>query len=188
MSEPQRRFVSRAGHKLAAALDAFGVDPHGLVCVDFGSHTGGFVDCLLQRGAARVYAVDPGYGVLDSTLRADERVVVCERTNALDYDPAEPGELLTCDVGWTPLRVILPAVRRCLASDGRAIVLVKPQYEAPKSLLKRGVLPAERLAEVLAACREDAHDLGWRVAGELESPILGRGGNREMLWLLTGGS
>ncbi|RMF79963.1 MAG: TlyA family RNA methyltransferase [Planctomycetota bacterium] len=185
VSDAQRRFVSRAGHKLAAALDAFDIDPCGKVCIDFGSHTGGFVDCLLQRGAARVYAVDPGYGILDSTLRDEKRVVVCERTNALDFDPPEPAELLTCDVGWTPLRVILPAVRRCLATDGLAIVLVKPQYEAPKRLLKRGVLPTEQLSEVLAMCREDVRDLGWRVAGEIESPILGRGGNRELLWLLT---
>ena len=185
MTDASDRYVSRAGHKLAAALRAFEVDPAGLVCTDFGSHTGGFVDCLLQHGAARVYAVDPSYGVLHDKLRRDPRVIACDRTNALDFDPPEPADLVTYDVGWTPQRVILPAVRRCMKAGGRAIALVKPQYEAPKRLLRRGVLPPEHLPDVLATCREDAHDLNWRIAGEIESPIEGHGGNRELLWLLT---
>jgi 23S rRNA (cytidine1920-2'-O)/16S rRNA (cytidine1409-2'-O)-methyltransferase len=182
-------FVSRGGVKLAAALDAFGISPSGWTCVDLGSHVGGFVDCLLQRGAARVYAVEPGYGVLDARLRRDARVVVCERTNALAFSCPEPCDLVTIDVGWTPLRLVLPGVRRMLRPGaGQAIALVKPQYEAPKQALRGGVVLPERLAEVLALCRRDAEELGWRVAGEIVSPLLGRGGNQEFLWRLLPGS
>jgi 23S rRNA (cytidine1920-2'-O)/16S rRNA (cytidine1409-2'-O)-methyltransferase len=184
MSEPPAEYVSRAGHKLAAALDTFAIDPAGLVCADFGSHVGGFVDCLLQRGAARVFAIDPGYGVLDYRLRKSERVVVCERTNALRFTCPQPCDLITIDVGWTPQRLILPAARRSLKPDGRVITLVKPHYEAPKDWLRGGVLPAERMDEVLNTCRADATETGWRIAGEVESPITGHGGNVEWLWLL----
>jgi 23S rRNA (cytidine1920-2'-O)/16S rRNA (cytidine1409-2'-O)-methyltransferase len=177
-------FVSRAGHKLAEALRAFTIDPAGLVCIDFGSHTGGFVQCLLRHAAARVYAVDPGYGILDAAVRADNRVVVCERTNALDYQPHEPADLITIDVGWTPQRLILPAARRCLRPGGRVITLIKPHYEAPKKYLRRGLLIAEYVDEVLAACREDITDLKWRIVAETASPVAGHGGNREWLWLL----
>ena len=180
-------YVSRAGVKLRAALDAFGLDVRGLICADFGSHVGGFVECLLQAGATRVYAVDPGYGVLDAGLRNDPRVRVCERTNAMDFACPEPCDLVTIDVGWTPQRLILPAARRCLKPRaGRVITLIKPQYEAPKSRLRRGVLPSADLAEVLAQCRVDVVELGWRIGGELDSPIRGHGGNAECLWLLFG--
>lgn len=178
-------FVSRAGHKLEAALRAFELDPAGRVCIDFGSHTGGFVQCLLRHAAARVYAVDPGYGILDAAVRDDARVAVCERTNALDFQPPEPADLITIDVGWTPQRLILPAARRCLKPAGRVVTLVKPHYEAPKRFLRRGVLLAERLPQVLADCREDVTDLGWRIIAQSESPIAGHGGNREWLWLLA---
>ena len=110
--QPGHEYVSRGGHKLAAALGAFQIDARGLVCTDLGSHVGGFVDCLLQHGAARVYAVEPGYGVLDYRLRQDARVVVCERTNALHYASPEPCDLVTIDVGWTAQRLVLPAARR----------------------------------------------------------------------------
>jgi 23S rRNA (cytidine1920-2'-O)/16S rRNA (cytidine1409-2'-O)-methyltransferase len=185
MSAPDCPYVSRAGLKLAAALDAFGVDVTGAVCCDLGSHTGGFVDCLLQRGAARVHAVDPGYGILDYKLRRDARVVVHERTNALHFACPECCDLVTIDVGWTPQRLILPPAGRCLGLGGRVITLVKPQYEAPKSWLERGVVPAERLAEVLATCRTDVSGLGWQLQGEIESPLRGHGGNTEFLWLLV---
>lgn len=177
-------YVSRGGLKLEAALREFSVDVAGLVCADLGSHVGGFVDCLLQHGAARVYAVDTGYGVLDYRLRNDQRVEVHERTNAMKFVCPEPCDLVTIDAGWTQQRLILPAARRCLKPDGRVVTLVKPQYEAPKSLLRGGVLPAERLGEALAACRDDIRELGWRIVNEIASPLRGHGGNTEQLWLL----
>ena len=186
-AEP-RSYVSRGGLKLAAALRTFELDVRGFTCADFGSHVGGFVDCLLQHGAERVYAVEPGYGVLDYKLRNDPRVVVRERTNALAFTGPEPCDLVTIDVGWTSQRLILPAARRCLKiSKGRVVTLVKPQYEAPKSILRRGVVPEERLEEVLEQCRADVRELGWRIVGEVDSPIQGHGGNVERLWLLTAG-
>lgn len=179
-------YVSRGGLKLAAALEAFELNVAGWICADFGSHTGGFVDCLLQHGAEKVYAVDPGYGVLDYRLRNDPRVVVCERTNALRYVCPEPCDLVTINVGWTEQRLILPAARRCLKlPTGRVVTLVKPQYEAPQDWLRGGVLPAERLDEVLAACRRDVCELGWQIGGETESPLRGHGGNVEWFWLLA---
>jgi len=185
MKHSDRLYVSRAGHKLAAALQAFGLTPAGWVCTDLGSHVGGFVDCLLQHGAAKVYAVEPGYGVLDPELRRDPRVVVCERSNALDYACPEPCDLVTIDVGWTPLRLVLPGVRRLLKPTGLAVALLKPQYEADKSWLRRGVLPPERLNEVLELCRQDAQDMRWRVTGQVRSPLVGHGGNVEFLWQLA---
>jgi 23S rRNA (cytidine1920-2'-O)/16S rRNA (cytidine1409-2'-O)-methyltransferase len=184
VSRAAGEYVSRGGNKLHAALAAFRIDPSGWVCADFGSHAGGFVDCLLRHGAARVYAVEPGYGVLDYRLRRDPRVVTCERANALQFICPEPCHLVTIDVGWTPQRLILPAARRTLRPGGVVITLVKPQYESPKDWLRRGVLPAERQAEALALCRRDVGDAGWRIEDELESPLRGRGGNVEYLWRL----
>lgn len=185
MQNAESQFVSRGGDKLAAALRAFNLSVKELVCADFGSHTGGFVDCLLQNGAARVYAVDPGYGILDYRLRRDPRVVLCERTNALQYTPPELCGLITIDVGWTPQRLILPAARRGLAEGGRVVTLVKPHYEAPAEWLRGGVLPQDRLAEVRAAVLKDVAEQGWRCLAEVESPLRGHAGNSEFLWLLT---
>ncbi len=186
MTQQPSRYVSRGGEKLAAALRAFNLDPAGSTCADFGSHAGGFVDCLLQHGAAKVYAVDPGYGVLDYRLRKDPRVVVCERTNALHYICPEPCDLLTIDVGWTPQRLILGPARRSLRPQtGRVLTLVKPQYEAPQDWLVNGVVPPDRRPEVLATCRDDVETLGWQIQAELESPLQGHGGNTEYLWLLA---
>lgn len=182
---PERhQYVSRAGEKLAAALRACGVDPTGWTAVDFGSHVGGFVDCLLKQGAGRVYAVEPGHGVLDAKLRSDGRVVVCEGTNALRYQCPEPVRLITIDVGWTPQRLILPAARRNLAGGGDVITLIKPHYEAPQAWLRQGILPDERHDAVLSTVREDVAELGWQIAGEVISPLAGHGGNREYLWHL----
>jgi 23S rRNA (cytidine1920-2'-O)/16S rRNA (cytidine1409-2'-O)-methyltransferase len=186
MPDEPCRYVSRGGLKLEAALAAFNVDPTGWICADLGSHAGGFVDCLLQHGATKVYAIDPGYGVLDFRLRRDPRVVVCERTNALHYICPEPCDLVTIDVGWTPQRLILGPARRCLKpGTGRVLSLVKPQYEAPKEWLEGGVVVAERLAAVLETCRRDVRELGWEIAGEIESPLRGHGGNVEFVWLLA---
>lgn len=178
------RFVSRGGEKLAAALSAFELDVRGWVCVDFGSHVGGFVDCLLQRGADRVHAVEPGRGVLDSRLRRDPRVTAHEGVNALTWTPPEPADLVTIDAGWTPQRLILPAARRALRPGGQVVTLVKPQYEVQKPVLRRGVVPAAQVAAVLAAVRSDVAALDWQISGEIESPLVGHGGNREYLWLL----
>ena len=184
MTDQPEQYVSRAGVKLHAALDAFALDVSGMICADFGSHVGGFVDCLLRHGAAKVYAVEPGFGVLDYKLRRDPRVVSCERSNALRFDCPEPCDLVTIDVGWTPQRLILPSARRTLKPNGRTISLIKPQYEAPKAWLRGGVLPEERMDEVLALCRKDVLDLNWQILGEIRSPLPGHGGNVEWLWLL----
>lgn len=177
-------YVSRGGQKLAAALRAFRLDVRGWTCADFGSHVGGFVDCLLQHGAGRVYAVEPGYGVLAYDLRRDPRVVVCERTNVLSFSSPEPCDLVAIDVGWTPQRLVLPVARRTLKPAGRVVSLVKPQYEAASEERPRGVVPDVHIDGVLARCRTDVTGLGWIIAAELESPLRGHGGNREFLWLL----
>ena len=185
MEKPDIAYASRAGLKLHAALHAFKIGVTGFIVADFGSHTGGFVDCLLQHGAAKVYAIEPGYGVLDYKLRKDPRVVVCERQNALHFVVPEPCDLVTIDVGWTPQRLILPAARRALKPSGRVLALIKPHYEADKSLLRGGVLPAEHLNEVLARVRTELVEQRWRIEGEIDSPITGHGGNAERVWLLS---
>lgn len=182
------QYASRGGEKLAAALADFEITPDGWICCDLGSHTGGFVDCLLQNGAGRVHAVDPGYGILAYHLRQNERVVVHERTNALRFVCPEPCQLITIDVGWTPQRLILPTARRGLANGGKIITLVKPQYEADTDVLNDGVVPESAVPEVLGICRADVADEGLLIEAETDSPILGHGGNREYLWLLSSGT
>lgn len=180
----ERDYVSRAGHKLAAALNEFAINVSGLTCVDFGSHTGGFVDCLLRHGAERVHAVDPGYGVFDWALRKDARVSLHERANALTLAAVEPCDLAAIDVGWTPQRVILPAARRWMRAGAPIITLVKPHYEAPPRSLRRGVLPEDELPAVLELVREDIRQQHLEIVAEMASPIAGTGGNTEFLWLL----
>ncbi len=177
-------FVSRGGVKLAHALSVFDLSPADRVCADLGSSTGGFVDCLLRGGAAKVYAVERGYGVIDYRVRRDPRVVVMERTDALHVHLPEPVDLVTIDAGWTRQSRILPVARRLLGADGRIVTLVKPQYEAEASLLREGVLPDDRVATVVAEVRERLGKLGLSLLGEEESPIRGGGGNREVLWHL----
>lgn len=179
------RFVSRGGEKLHAALEAFGLDVTGVQAADFGAHAGGFTDCLLQRGAAHVFAVDTCYGTLAWTLRRDPRVTVLERTNALHVVLPHPVELIVIDVGWTPQRLILPAARRNLAPGGRVITLIKPHYEAPAAWLRGGVLPDERWDEVVRSVQAHMVEAGWTVMQMMESPLRGHGGNREALALLT---
>jgi len=177
-------YVSRAGIKLAAALDAFGVDPRGLVCADLGCNVGGFTDCLLQRGAARIYAIDTGYGVLDYRLRRNERIVVMERTNALHARLPEPVDLAVIDLGWTRQRFAAPAAAAMLKPGGRIISLVKPQYEARPEQRHKGVVRADAAAAVLRETIEDLAQRGLPVARWIDSPIAGRGGNREYLILI----
>src|SRR5688572_30045450 len=139
------QFVSRAGQKLEHALTDFAIDVAGRTCADLGSNTGGFVDCLLQRRAARVYAIDTGYGVLDWKLRNDPRVVVMERTNAMHAVLPEPVSVVTIDVAWTKQQHILPAARRMIADGGDVVTLIKPHYEAAPPLLRGGVLDAAKV-------------------------------------------
>ncbi|MCU0722147.1 MAG: TlyA family rRNA (cytidine-2'-O)-methyltransferase [Planctomycetes bacterium] len=174
-------YVGKGGLKLAFALDAFGIAVAGRTAADFGCHVGGFTDCLLRRGAARVFAVDTAYGTLAWTLRNDPRVTVFERTSILDWAPPAPLGFVAADVGWTRQALSLAAVARALAPGGEALSLVKPQYEAPRHLLVRGVLPPERLPEVLEAVRA-ACPPSLVIAGEARSPLPGSGGNLEH-WL-----
>ncbi len=180
----QRRFVSRGGEKLAHALDEFAIDPAGLVCADLGASTGGFSDCLLQRGAARVYAVDVGYGQLDDRIRQDARVVVMDRTNARHLASLpEPVALVVVDVSFISLALVLPAALRVLAPEGRIVALVKPQFEAGKGGVGKGGVvrdPAVHVA-VLQSVSAAAAALGLRLDGLTASPLRGPAGNIEFL-------
>ena len=183
-----RRFVSRAGEKLDHALSAFGIDVRDFVCADFGANAGGFTDCLLQRGAAKVYAIDTGYGALDWRLRNDRRVVVLERVNAMHVELPEPVDLVTIDVAWTRQRHILPAAARVLKREGSVVTLIKPHYEADLKLLVAGVLPADAVESIVDAAKGQIIALGFQVLGTARSPILGGKGNAEVLaWLRPAG-
>ena len=176
-------YVGKGGLKLQFALDHFEIEVAGLVCADLGCNVGGFTDCLLQRGAAKVYAVDTAYGLLAWKLRSDERVVVFERTNALHWTPPEPFDLIVSDLGWTRQELALRAIAGMLKPEGRVLSLVKPQYEVPKDWLKRGVLPEERIPEALEIARS-ACPKELRILGEERSPYVGAGGNVEYWELL----
>ncbi len=184
-------FVSRGGIKLAHALDAFGLDVAGLVCADLGCSTGGFTDCLLKRGAARVHSVDTAYGQLAWRLRQDPRVVVHERTNALHMEPPEQVELVVIDLGWTRQNRAIPAAAAWLAERGRIVSLVKPHYEIDRAMLRElgsaGVLPDDEARRIADETIAGLPPLGVRVVASVPSPIRGgRGGrgNREWLVLL----
>lgn len=179
-----RSFVSRAGQKLDHALETFGLEVSGLVCADLGANAGGFVDCLLQRGAAKVYAVDTGYGMLEYKLRKDPRVVTMERTNAMHVVLPEPVDLVTIDVAWTRQKHILPAAARLLKPGGRIVTLVKPHYEAGRALLRQGILPEAELPGVLEGVKADIQAAGFKITGQTPSPIKGAKGNTELLMLL----
>jgi 23S rRNA (cytidine1920-2'-O)/16S rRNA (cytidine1409-2'-O)-methyltransferase len=185
-------YVGRGGLKLAEALDAFEIDPHGRVVADVGASTGGFTDCLLQRGAVRVYAIDVGYGQLHWDLRQDPRVVVMERTNAryLEELP-EPIDLVVIDVSFISLRLILPMVKRWLNPEGDVVALVKPQFEAGADAVGKGgvVRDVNTHREVLRDILGWASEEGWVVAGLMPSPITGAKGNIEFLaWLRRQGN
>ena len=185
----RRPFVSRGGEKLAGALDALGVDPTGLRVVDVGASTGGFTDCLLQRGARSVLAIDVGYGQLDLRLREDPRVRVLERTNVRHFE-LEPGEecfdLLTADLSFISLRLVLPRLIALVRAGGRLLLLVKPQFELrARDVGSGGVVRdlAKRDAAVRQV-REAAEAASLRFEGEVESPLPGPRGNRERFLLL----
>ncbi|NWG15131.1 MAG: TlyA family RNA methyltransferase [Chloroflexi bacterium] len=188
------RFVSRGGEKLAHALDVFGVRISERICADVGASTGGFTDCLLQAGAARVYAIDVGYGQLDYTLRQDSRVVAMERANAryIEMLP-EPVSLVVVDASFISLRLLLPVLAGWLAPQAEVIPLIKPQFEAGREDVgKGGVVKDSRVhARVLEAVLTFAQECGFALKGLTTSPIKGPAGNIEFLaWLgwNTGGS
>jgi 23S rRNA (cytidine1920-2'-O)/16S rRNA (cytidine1409-2'-O)-methyltransferase len=181
------RFVSRGGEKLDHALERFGIDVSGLVVMDVGASTGGFTDCLLQRGATRVYAVDVGYGQMDARLRADDRVVVMERTHIRDLEslPEQP-ELATVDVSFISLTQVLGNIARLLRPGADIVALVKPQFEAGRGEVdRRGVVKDARThAVVIGRVAWWCVSNGLRVRGVCASPLLGPAGNREFfLWL-----
>ena len=185
-------FVSRGGLKLEKALDTFGVDPAGKTCLDCGASTGGFSDCLLQRGAKKLYAIDVGYGQLAWSVRSDPRVVVMERTNirrVTREQVPDPIDLASLDVSFISLRLVLPVVKELLAPAGEIVCLIKPQFEAGREKVgKKGVVrDPETHKEVLRAFRENAESLGLRLAGLTFSPIKGPEGNIEFLGHLTQG-
>lgn len=188
-------FVSRGGLKLHHALAAFNLEITGFVCADLGCSTGGFTDCLLRHGAARVHSVDTAYGELAWKLRQDPRVVVHERSNALHFDAVERVDLVVIDLGWTPQRLALPAAAKWLKPGGRIITLVKPHYEADKSELgPKGVLDPARAEAIAEEVRDGLGALGFAVKGWTKSPVLGGAsskkkrkgsGNPEWLALVT---
>ena len=185
------RWASRAAEKLEAALDAFAIDPRGLACLDAGASTGGYTDLLLDRGARVVYAVDVGRGQLLDRLARDPRVVSMERTNlrALRSLP-QPVELVTLDLSFISLRLVLPAVGGLLAGTGRVVALVKPQFEAGREAVPRGgvVRDAATHRAVLLAFAEGAAAAGFRPTALIASPLAGADGNREFLALLEIGA
>jgi 23S rRNA (cytidine1920-2'-O)/16S rRNA (cytidine1409-2'-O)-methyltransferase len=184
------RFVSRGGEKLEAALEAFPVSVENRVCADVGASTGGFTDCLLQSGAARVYAIDVGYGLLHWRLRNHPRVVVMERTNARKLQALPEGiDLVTIDASFISLCLLLPAVVGWLVEEGEIIALVKPQFEAGKGAVGKGgvVRDPEVHRSVLLDVMACANDLDLGCAGVMRSPLLGPKGNVEfLLWCTRG--
>jgi 23S rRNA (cytidine1920-2'-O)/16S rRNA (cytidine1409-2'-O)-methyltransferase len=186
-------FVSRGGVKLANALDDFGLDPAGRDCLDAGASTGGFTDCLLQRGAARVIAVDVAYGELHWRIRNHARVSVLERTNVRSLSPEElpyQPDLLTADLSFISLTKALPALVECAAEDFDCLALVKPQFEVGRERVARGgvVRDAEDRRAALVAVGDCAHRLGCAVLGYASSGLPGSAGNREsFVWLAEGG-
>ncbi len=183
-------FVSRGGLKLDHALSAFAIDVTGSVAGDLGASTGGFTDCLLQRGAKRVYAIDVGYGQLDYRLRSDPRVVVMERVNARHLEGLpEALDFVCIDVSFISLRLILPVARQLLGSGGQCIALIKPQFEAGReSVGKGGVVRDHRVRRrVVEHIGTVAREAGFAVRGLVRSPITGPAGNVEyLIWLVAG--
>jgi len=194
------RFVSRGGEKLDAALEAFGIAVKDRICADVGASTGGFTDCLLQRGAARVYAIDVGKGLLHWRLRNHAGVVVMEQMNARYIDALpEPVSLITIDASFISLKILLPVVSKWLVhsatatgtgSQGGIIALIKPQFEAGRKQVSRGdgvIRDAQVHRQVLVGVLNFAESIGLRVRGLIRSPLLGPKGNMEFLaWLAEG--
>ena len=184
------RFVSRGGEKLAGALAAFEIPIQGRICADVGASTGGFTDCLLQNGAARVYAIDVGYGQLDYRLRKDDRVVVMERTNARYVEHLDESvSLVVVDASFISLRLLLPAIQGWLTPEADVIVLIKPQFEAGKKDVGKGGVVRDSAVHVrvIENVLNFALERGFTVRGLTISPIKGPAGNVEFLaWFSLG--
>lgn len=183
------RYVGRGGHKLEGALRHFGLDPSGWTCLDVGASTGGFTDCLLQHGAAKVYAIDVGHGQLDWKIRQDPRVVVREHCNARHLQPGDLPEKVTlavADVSFISLTLVLPPMAALLTDGGMMVVLIKPQFELSRAEVRRGgVVRDEALRQkAVEKIRDFAAGAGWTWGGVVDSPITGADGNREFLCLL----
>jgi 23S rRNA (cytidine1920-2'-O)/16S rRNA (cytidine1409-2'-O)-methyltransferase len=186
------RYVSRGGEKLQGALEAFPLTVQGRTCADVGASTGGFTDCLLQRGAAKVYAIDVGYGQLSWKIRSDPRVVVMDRTNAryLDTLP-EPIDVAVVDASFISLRLILPSVLKWLTVDAHVVTLIKPQFEAGRERVGKGGVVRDTTvrADVIRSIWQVATALGFRPIDLIRSPIAGPAGNIEFLmWLRAAAS
>ena len=178
-------FVSRAGEKLQFALDNFKIKVKDKIVADFGSSTGGFVDCLLQNGVMKVYSIDTSYGELAWKLRNDPKVVVMERTNAMHVKLPEKMDLITIDTSWTKQILTIPNAFGNLKENGMIISLIKPHYEAPREYLEKGKLKDEKLQEVLEKVKNDITAVGGKMLNMIESPILGeKGKNKEYLALI----
>jgi 23S rRNA (cytidine1920-2'-O)/16S rRNA (cytidine1409-2'-O)-methyltransferase len=184
-AEPAHPWVSRGGVKLAAALDAFKIDPSGCVCLDVGASTGGFTEALLARGAARVYAVDVGRDQLHARLRGRREIVALESTDVRELDAAkvpEPVDIVVLDVSFISLKLVLPAALALASAQAALVALIKPQFEAERRHLKKGIVRdsavhrsiCDDIAAIVAA-------LGWTVLGIMPSPIRGGDGNAEFL-------
>jgi 23S rRNA (cytidine1920-2'-O)/16S rRNA (cytidine1409-2'-O)-methyltransferase len=187
------KYVSRAGFKLEAGLDAFGVDPAGRICMDVGASTGGFTDLMLQRGAEKVYAFDVGTNQLVWKLRKDDRVIVREKFNCRYMEASDVTEgapsLVVSDVSFISLTKILPAVAKVIAAGGELVVLVKPQFELERDEVGKGgivkdeALRQKALAKIVGFAEQE---LGWECRGTMDSPVEGAGGNREFLaWFVV---
>jgi 23S rRNA (cytidine1920-2'-O)/16S rRNA (cytidine1409-2'-O)-methyltransferase len=182
---PPYPWVSRGGVKLAAALDAFGFDPAGLICLDIGASTGGFAHVLLARRAAAVIAVDVGRGQLHPDIASDPRITSREATDARGLEPGDlpqPPQLVTCDVSFISLILVLPAVLPLAAPDAKLVALIKPQFEAGPGHVVKGIVKDPLVHdEVCKRIETLIHSLGWRIDGLIPSPIEGGDGNREFL-------
>ena len=188
LRRPHKSFVGRGGEKLRGAIDALGLDPSGLRVLDVGASTGGFTDCLLQRGALAVTALDVGKGQLDWKLSSDPRVLVIEGVNARYLDPKdfpEPFDLATLDLSFISLTKVLPAIVPLVKPEGMLLMLVKPQFELSPSDIERGGLVRDegKHREAIASVARAAEGLGLRVDGVVPSPIRGATGNQEYFLL-----
>jgi 23S rRNA (cytidine1920-2'-O)/16S rRNA (cytidine1409-2'-O)-methyltransferase len=179
---PSHPYVSRGGVKLAAALEHFGFDPSGCVCLDVGASTGGFTQVLLERGAARVYAIDVGRDQLHASLRGHPDVVSREQQDIRTVQLAEPAGFLAIDVSFISLKLVLPAATALMQPKARLMALIKPQFEAGPEHNKKGIVRDTAVhAQVCDEIRDHAASLGWRVLDVIPSPIEGGDGNREFL-------
>jgi 23S rRNA (cytidine1920-2'-O)/16S rRNA (cytidine1409-2'-O)-methyltransferase len=178
-------FASRAGAKLQFAIEQLQINVKNKTCADLGASTGGFTDCLLQNGAVKVFAVEKGYGTLEWKLRQDPRVVVMEKTSALEVELPEKVDFISIDVGWTRQHFIIPKALSLLKDDGQIVSLLKPHYEAEKKHLKKGKVAPEFLAEIVEKVKNEIEAGGAQVIKIIESPIVGgKGGNVEYLLLV----